>query len=246
MEQRVLIDYFVCSFKIYEGDDPMCIFRLLRPPDYDYDQDKDVPVPGYDEFKLIKSYYGLEKCWIYEGVKIHVGDDLMILDCSGKGCRTLETDYGIKWESFFGSLKRELTHRRDSHSLPRAHISRLDVSCDVLDSDKFTVSKIWNYVDHGKYVCKSHRKVHGDGDEEWVYFGSSQSDRRLRIYNKALEQGTPDKKWVRAEFQLRNEDALSFVLNYYEQKSVPETYYGIMHDYLRITKKSLTDLTMTA
>ena len=60
-----------------------------------------------------------------------------------------------------------------------------------------------------------------------------------------MEQGIPDEKWVRAEFQLRNDCALSFVLNYYQQNSVPETYYGVMHDYLRILKNVPTDLTMT-
>ena len=49
--------------------------------------------------------------------------------------------------------------------------------------------------------------------EEAVYFGSPKSDRRLRIYNKALEQGIAA-PWIRCEMQLRNNCATSLYLNY--------------------------------
>lgn len=242
MEQRVLIDYFVCSWKIFSFAEAMSIFRLLKLPTYD---DPTGDFFGTEGFTEINSYYGLDTCYYYDGIKIHLGEDLLILDCSGKGCRTLEGEFDWNWERFFRAMQHDLTFTDELHPTPKAHISRLDVSCDVLGSDKFTVSKIWDFVRRGKYVCKSKRKVHGEGDEEWIYFGSSQSDRRLRIYNKALEQGIPDEPWVRAELQLRNDNAISFVLNYFTLQSIPETYYGVMHDYLRILKNARTGLTMT-
>lgn len=235
MEQRVLIDYFVCSWKICSFQEAISIFRLLRlPTEGDFF--------GSDGFQEINSYYGLDTCYYYCGIKIHIGDDLMILDCSGTGCRTLEQEFDWNWETFFKAMRYDLTYTPDPSVTPKSHISRLDVACDVLGSDDFTVSKIHNSVHAGRYICKSKRYLHASGThEEWLYFGSSKSDRRLRIYNKAMEQGIPDDKWVRAEFQLRNDCALSFVLNYYQQNSVPETYYGIMHDYLRILKNVRTD-----
>lgn len=233
MQQRVLVDYFVCSFKISDFPEAISIFRLFNLPTYD---DPTGDFFGMDGFTEINSYYGLDTCFYYGGIKIHIGEDLVILDCSGKGCRTLEGEFDIQWETLFEALKHDLTYTDDLHPTPKAHISRLDVACDVLGSEKFTVMKIWDYVKHGKYVCKSKRKVHGEGDEEWIYFGSAQSDRRFRIYNKALEQGT-EEPWVRLEMQLRNDNAISFVLNYYKLRSVPETYYGVMHDYLRILKE---------
>lgn len=242
MEQRVLIDYFVCSWKIFSYAEAMSIFRLLREPDYD---------PGGDFFGLegfteINSYYGLDTCFYYGGIKIHVGEDLVILDCSGKGCRTLEQEFDWNWEIFFDAMKHDLTYTEDPHQMPKAHISRLDVACDVLGSDKFSVDRIYDFVRRGRYVCKSKRYLHAAGtNEEWIYFGSPASDRRLRIYNKGLEQGTPEEPWVRSELQLRNDNAISFVLNYYNQKSVPETYYGVIHDYLRILKNVRTGPTMT-
>lgn len=239
IEQRLLIDYFVCSWKVRSIAEALSIFRLFLPH---YDDPSQLYCT--DPFIEIKSYYGLDTCFYYSGIKIHIGDDLVILDISGKGCRTLESEFDWDWELFFNSLTHDLTYRVDLSVTPKCHISRLDVACDVFDSEDFTVSKIWDFVRRRKYVCKSKRVVHGEGDEEWIYFGSAASDRRLRIYNKALEQGIPDQKWVRAEFQLRNDNALSFLLNYFQNHSFSFTYYGVMHDYLRILKNVQTDLIM--
>lgn len=241
--QRVLIDYFVCSWKISCYSEGLSIFRLFCLPEYDNPEGNFFGTSG---FTRIPSYYGSDICYYRSGIKVHISDDLVILDCSGKGCRALEDLFDWDWERFFDILRYDLTFMPDPKSTPKAHISRLDVACDVLDQSDFTVPKIYNYVSHGKFICKSKRYLYGSGtDEEWLMFGSPKSDRRLRIYNKAMEQGG-DSPWVRAEFQLRNDNALSFMLNYYSVRSVPECYYGVMHDYLRILKNVLTDVTMIA
>lgn len=239
--QRVLIDYFVCSWKTESFSEGMSLFRLFGCPSYDAQSD----YYGTSGFVNINSYYGADECWYYNGIKIHVSCDLCILDCSGKGCRTLEEEFGWKWETFFDAMEHDLTYTPDPKTLPKAHISRLDVTCDVLDDPKFTIQKIDNNIKGKRYVCKSNRYLAAMGThEEWLMFGSPKSDRRLRIYNKALEQGTTD-PWIRAEFQLRNDNAISFLLNYYKIRCIPDCYYGVMHDYLRILKKVLTDATMT-
>lgn len=247
-EQRVLIDYFTCSWKTESYAEGMNIFRLFKLPDYDPRGD----FFGSDGFDESPSYFGLETCYKYKGVNVHVGSDLVILDISGKGCRTVEREFQWNWESFFDSIEYDLINGTDCGIVPKAHISRLDVACDVFDDDQFTVDRVYDYIRRGKVVCKSKSYLYGEGtDENWIYYGSSRSNRRLRIYDKSLEQKRKgstdpdaDRKWVRCEFQLRNECALSFVLNYYKIREIPECYYGVVHDFLRITKNPLTDPTM--
>lgn len=248
-EQRVIIDYFTCSWKTNSYAEGMDIFRLFRLPDYDPRGD----FFGSEGFDESPSYFGLESCYKYKGVNVHVGSDLVILDISGKGCRTVEREFNWNWEDFFDSLQHDLTHVSEPGLPPKAHISRLDVACDVFDDDQFTVDRIYDYVRRGKVACKAKSYLYGEGtDEHWIYYGSSRSERRLRIYDKSLEQKRKgstdpeaDRKWVRVELQLRNICALSFVLNYYKIRQIPECYYGVLYDFLRVTKNVLTDSTMT-
>lgn len=76
-----------------------------------------------------------------------------------------------------------------------------------------------------------------NGDEQEIIFGSSKSDTRLRIYNKALERGV-DGPWIRVEFQLRDDAADSFIKNLRQQPSIGSTYSGVLINYLRYTTKS--------
>jgi len=211
MKQQILIDYFVVSFKL-KGDDRFSIFRELEKP--------------IDEWQLINSYYGCAACYYYEGIKIHISEEMMILDCSGKGCRTLESDFSWKWEEKILGWKEGIKDRK-------IHIARLDVACDLKDSDNITMEKMSKSIRQKRYTCKSgyYDLVTGSSGET-IYLGSPKSDRRLRIYDKAKEQKLDDIKWIRFEFQLRNDNATSFLLNYYEQLHIGNTYYGVMSDYL--------------
>ena len=230
MNQRILIDYFVASWKIQNEDEKLRFFHELNRS------------PG--DFELCKSYYGLSACYYYEGVKIHVGDDLVILDCSGKGCRTMEEKFGWDWSQKFNEWKPEIMQHRPGEP-PRMHVARLDVACELLDDKQITVKKLQDYVRAGRFTCLSQYYINTDGNEEAIYFGSPRSDRRLRIYNKAKEQGL-DTPWVRFEFQLRNDNATSFLLNYYQQNHIGNTFYGMMHGYLNFTQPSVMDTMMNA
>lgn len=150
------------------------------------------------------------------------------LDISGKGCRTVEQlNPDFDWFTFlhdFDSLIRSRT----------CHISRLDIACDI-DDDTVTIGQILRCSNAGMYVCKS--KVLPDvrlQRTREVYFGSPRSDRLLRIYDKALEQGIPDTQWVRIEFQLRNDNALSLYLNWCNMPDdIGLLFRGVLADYLR-------------
>lgn len=149
------------------------------------------------------------------------------LDISGKGCRTVEQlNPGFDWFEFL--------HRYDSQIRDKtAHISRIDIACDV-DDGSLTIGQIQKYSRQELYVCRSKclPDVRYMRTME-VYFGSPKSDRLLRIYDKALEQGIPDTDWLRLEFQLRNDNATSWYLNWCEHRDVGKLYAGVMIDFLR-------------
>lgn len=149
------------------------------------------------------------------------------LDISGKGCRTIEQlNPGFDWFAF---LNRYDSQIRDK----TAHISRIDIACDV-DDGSLTIGQIQKYSRAELYVCRSKclPDVRYMRTME-VYFGSPKSDRLLRIYDKALEQGIPDTDWLRLEFQFRNDNATSWYLNWCEHRDIGELYTGVMKDYLR-------------
>lgn len=155
------------------------------------------------------------------------------LDCSGKGCRTLESlNSDFDWFEFLNHYDAQIHDKT-------VHISRIDIACDLTD-DEITMTQLFKYSYNEHYICKS--KLLPDirvKRTEEIYFGSPKSDRILRIYNKALEQGLPDLYWVRLEFQLRNKCATSFYLNWCLIKNVGELYSGIMIDFLRFVEVPL-------
>lgn len=149
------------------------------------------------------------------------------LDLSGKGCRTIEQlNPEFDWFGFLNKYDKQIRDKT-------VHISRIDIACDVLDGS-LTIGQIQKYSRQELYVCRS--KVLPDVRymrSQEVYFGSPKSDRLLRIYDKALEQGIPDTDWLRLEFQLRNDNATSWYLNWVQKRDVGKLYAGVMVDFLR-------------
>lgn len=172
----------------------------------------------------------------YSGIKIFWNVDQnyqvtdTMLDLSGTGCRTVEQlNPGFDWFAFLNGYDLQIRNRE-------VHISRIDIACDV-DDGSISIDLVQKYSRAELYVCKS--KVLPDVRymrTEEVYFGSPRSDRLLRIYNKALEQGIPDTDWVRFEFQLRNDNAVSFYLNWCNHSDVGKLYAGVMVDFLRFVE----------
>ena len=59
-----------------------------------------------------------------------------------------------------------------------------------------------------------------------------------------MEQGLPDQYWMRMEFQLRNDCAVSFYLNWvlYKDAGIGYLYRGMMLDYLRFVDPGKHDI----
>lgn len=169
----------------------------------------------------------------YDGVVIgwNYGENQQIVDTyleiSGKGCRTIETlNKDFDWFHFLNTYHEDIWNKT-------AHIARIDIARDLEDGS-IPFKRLWRYAINGMYICRS--KCLPDmrcQRTEIIYFGSEKSDRFLRIYNKALEQGIPDTDWLRFEFQLRNDNATSFYLNWEQRRDIGEVYSGMLIDYLR-------------
>lgn len=218
---NIIIDYIVTSFK---SNVMKKLYELLNLYEV--------------EFIDIKSFYGYKYCIYYGGIRIHYNTDddnavtEVILDCSGKGCRCLESlNPNLDW---FVLLNTFDSMYRDGS----AHIARLDVACDDTDG-VLSMEQMKRYAVRGQYVCRSKlTPLIKIMREESIYFGSPSSDRFLRIYDKALEQGIAgDVHWLRLEFQLRNDNAMSFYLNWLENRDdIGKLYCGVMIDYLRFVQ----------
>lgn len=197
----------------------------------------------FKDSEIIKSYYGLPECYFYKGIKIHTSEEMVILDMSGKGCRTCEElNPGWDWYGFMHGFDDCIVNpiKDTAYNLKgrfAVNIARLDLACDLLEDSRITLPFLWRYVRKNQFICKSHYHSIVEGNyEHGLYFGSPRSDRRLRVYDKALEQGLQGCKWVRFEFQLRNDNAVSFYLNLRKLNgNFAKCYFGMLHDYLRFT-----------
>lgn len=213
---NVLIDYLTMTSKIH---DPAFFIDILGL--------------GERSFLEMPGRHGWQSRLYYRGVSVLYGGsrDDICLELSGAGCRTVEevSDNTYDWYRMLEGFQEDISHGD-------VHISRLDIAGDdhdgILDYRRMT-----RHCRHRRYICKSRWNMWTDGAEQAIYFGSTHSDRRVRIYNKALEQGLEGERWIRAEMQMRNDPAVSFALNWFRQKDVGRCYGGVLRDYLRFTDR---------
>lgn len=98
----------------------------------------------------------------------------------------------------------EKLHTKVLRMMKDAHFTRIDVAFDIFDVDMSN----WKWIDNQSRRFTVYYGPHGEV-ETW-YVGGKDSEIRIRIYNKALEQGIKDKVWWRVEVQLRRNAALIF------------------------------------
>lgn len=127
---------------------------------------------------------------------------------SGQGCRAFEAMSSYQ-PSPFAALFQLLEDTSGSN------VSRLDIACDdragVLDMDRIIDKTQRNEIN--SRMTKRSVVASWDGLDRsgaTVYVGSPSSAFRLRIYDKALEQGTTG-HWVRVEMVMRADNANAFV-----------------------------------
>ena len=210
---KVLVDYLTMTSKIH---DHWYFLEQLGLRECGF-----IEMPGR---------YGWQNRLYYRGVSVLFGGSRedVCLEISGTGCRTVEELSGNTFDWFRFLQGFELDIR-----IGEVNVSRLDIAGDDHDGI-LSFQRMVKHGDEGRYVCKARWKMKTDWAEQCIYFGSPVSDRRLRIYNKALEQHQ-DGLWFRVEMQMRDKNAVSFLLNWFREKSIGRCYAGVLRDFLRFT-----------
>lgn len=208
---RVVIDYLTMTSKIHNIDYFVHALGLETA-----------------NFISMSGRYGWENRMYYLGCSLlYGGRDDICIELSGAGCRIVEElNPGFNWLGFFRNLETDIfTHD--------VHVSRLDIAGDEQEGLLY-FRRLYGCCRRRRYICKSRYNLRMDGSEEQIYFGSPASDRRVRLYNKQMEQGI-DVHWWRCEMQMRNKNATSFLLNWFRVGNVGEVYACVLRDYLRFT-----------
>lgn len=128
------------------------------------------------------------------------------------------------------------------------HITRMDLALDDYGHNQyFSVSDIQRYLEEDRVVSKF-RKYHTDIDYKMggeiightLYLGSRKSDVFLRIYDKKLEQNAKHPEnaseipWIRWEFELKNDRAMSVANMLISGRPLGEITVGVLANYVRL------------
>jgi phage replication initiation protein len=168
---------------------------------------------GRYSFKYKQYYEGIEV--LYGGSEGQGIADLVCINISGNGCRTYEAYHQ-------GDFSKLLEYTL----LVAKNITRIDLAVDDRDG-YLDIDQIYSMS-----ATRTNRKGEINTDCQWwgnfrvssrtqgdqgttLYFGSELSKVRIRIYDKAAEQGI-EGHWIRTEVVLRDEkskDAITQILN---------------------------------
>lgn len=234
MKAEILIDWltFSVSTKRYGENksyvdvsefSPQEVIRTFLGMDPDLFQKTGAPLPGY---ACALSFNGILVA--YEPREDDYFKNLGVcVSMSGNGCRTFESmsSYGpVPFESLVQLLS----------DTPGSNVSRIDIACDdhsgALDMDVLIEKLLSN--DINSRMTKRRVVIGFDGvdkDGSTIYIGSEKSAFRLRIYDKALEQGTKD-HWIRVEMVLREKHANAFVAQIVQGVPVGQLAAAVLND----------------
>ena len=235
MEKHLLIDWLTVSFKV-SPEQFDCFFSFLV---------KLLNFPLQEAIKDTSYLSGYAYMYYYQSITLHCRSNGICINASGSGCRMIEElNKGWDWLQFFKMFYPFMVNKDRSTGVYLVHYSRLDYAYDLLNDEKITLPFMQKYVFAKKFVCKSNDYENRIGNRGLsINFGSTRSDRLLRIYDKAMEQHLENKKWVRYEFQLRNDSATSLVLALLNKNSsYGKVFFGMMRDYLRFVTAENTGM----
>lgn len=156
---------------------------------------------------------------------------------SGNGCRTFET---------MSKLTLDLKDKQGTPSVAfpalfqllasdaDANVSRIDIACDDR-AGHLNMDDVLNKVQANEVnsrMTKRSTVISFNGTERsgaTAYIGAASSDFRVRIYDKALEQGEPG-HWVRVELVMRSKNANAFVEQMTTSENVGKLAAQVMND----------------
>lgn len=182
-----------------------------------------------------------------ENMGIHVdvsGSAIGELLASWEQSKTISTPFGKGM--YFDSLDDTLLLDLLKALTPIATFTRVDLAIDDIGCKYYSCDDIVHLIENRQLISKFRgydnkvpRSIH-DGTKlgHTVYLGSGQSEIKLRIYDKRLEQLQKHDtdcgyEWVRWELELKRQRANQAVILLITHKSLSEVCIGILSHYLR-------------
>ena len=228
MKCEVLIDWLVFSVK---KDDPSEVIREylgLAPALF---QDTGYSLLGYNKVLRFSDI-----CVCYEPRENkHFQNMGICVSMSGNGCRAFETmsKLGAKDKQGAQSVAFPALFRLLAAD-ETANVSRIDIACDdregYLNMDKIIDRTRSNEINSRLLRRTINFSLNGkDKAGATVYIGAPSSEFRVRIYDKALEQGV-DGYWVRVELVMRSANANAFVEDITNFENVSKLAAQVIND----------------
>ena len=231
MKCQVLIDWLTFSVK---EKDPRYVIQTYLGMDPDLFQDT-----GYSQFMGYSKVLRFSDIFVCsEGREDNNFHNMGVcVSMSGNGCRTFETMSKL-------SLDLEDKQGTPSVAFPAlfqllasdadANVSRIDIACDDraghLDMDAVLTKTQTNEV-NSRMTARS-TVISFDGKERsgaTAYLGAASSAFRVRIYDKALEQGEPG-HWIRVELVMRGKNSNAFVEQMTHSENVGKLAAQVIND----------------
>lgn len=243
MKCEVLIDWLTFSVK---EKDPGKVIRTYLGMDPALFQDTGYGLMGYNK---VLRFSDILVC--FEGREDDFFQDMGVcVSMSGNGCRTFETMSRLTLDLMdkqgtrsvaFPALFQLLASDAD------ANVSRIDIACDdhagYLDMDDILSKVQANEVN--SRMTKRSTVISFDGTQRsgaTAYIGAPSSDFRVRIYDKALEEGT-DGHWVRVELVMRGKNSKAFVEQMTTSENVGKLAAQVINDKFSFIERDDTNIT---
>lgn len=175
----------------------------------------------------------------FDGINIHLPSQKMPyvwLEMSGSGCRAFETYGSRSWIELL-----------DYMISSGCNIKRLDLAYDD-HSGVLQMPVLVEDTLNEMYVSKAnkHEVIIGMDDVTHardcsIYHGSKSSNTLIRIYDKAKQLDLGKEHWIRAELQLRDENAHNTAALISTGVPVGDLYCGILARYVRYVDDNPND-----
>ena len=224
MKCQVLVDWLTFSVK---EQDPAKVIREYLGLDPELFQDAGYGLLGYNRVLRFSDI-----CVCYEPRENDFFRDMGVcVSMSGNGCRAFETMSKLTQagqDSVFPTLFQLLAADET------ANVSRIDIACDdrkgFLNMEEIVEKVQANEIN--SRMTKRSVIVSFDGTQRsgsTIYLGAPSSDFRVRIYDKALEEGV-DGHWIRVELVMRHKNAAAFVEQMNSAPSVGKLAAQVVND----------------
>lgn len=253
MQASPSIDYLTVRFANQTDPDAIIIDKLQLDPNLFEDREFS-PLPNYRKSKW---FGGIVVCYDAAGARGAAAADWTDIEkqmsinrmgvcasMSGEGCRTFEHMSTLRFSSAGAMAELFQTIYLDSD----ASATRIDLALDD-HNGHLEMNTLIEYAKHSANLNSRIRtievvsKYEGNLDRgQTLYIGHPSSNFRIRIYDKAKEQFTPEqaeysKPWIRVELVMRAENANGFIAAYCNSADLGALAAGILNDKLRFIER---------